>query len=315
MENDYDIIIIGCGPAGMTAAIYAKRAGMKCLILEKMAPGGQISITPLVENYTGFAKIDGFSLGQKMFEQVKSLGIDVEFSAADSIELDGNVKKVKTASKTYKSKVVILAMGASSRALGTQDEKKFIGRGLSYCTVCDGAFFKDKKVAIVGGGNTALEDIEYIYNIAKQVVHINRRAEFRADAQNIQNYQKLLKQKNSKIIPKYGYVVEKLNGDKNLLSIDIRNLETNKIEKIELDGLFVAIGRVPQTEILSKELKLDENGYVIVDEQMKTNIDGVFACGDITHKSLRQIATAVGDGSIAGTYASLCVKKMKAKKR
>ena len=314
MENEYDIIIVGCGPAGMTAAIYAKRAGMKCLILEKLSPGGQIMITPMVENYTGFSKIDGFSLGQKMFEQVKAFGIDVEFCEVHNIELDGKLKKVKTGAKTYVAPVVVLAMGAASRTLGTQEDKKFVGKGLSYCTVCDGAFFKDKKVAIVGGGNTALEDIAYIYNIAKEIVHINRRSEFRADDKNIQEYQKLLKQKDSKIIPKYGYVVEKLCGEKKLESVDIKNLKDGTIENIKLDGLFVAIGRVPQTEILDKELDLDENGYIIVDEHMKTSIDGVYACGDITHKSLRQIATAVGDGSIAGTYASLYVKKIKAEK-
>ncbi len=315
METDYDVIIIGCGPAGMTAAIYAKRAGMKCLILEKMNPGGQMAITPMVENYTGVEKIDGIGLSQKMFEQVKSFGVDVEFLEAHSVEVDGKIKKVQTATKTFTAPVIVLAMGASSRALGTQEDKQFVGRGLSYCAVCDGAFFKDKKVAIVGGGNTALEDIEYIYNIAKEVVHINRRSEFRADDTNIQNYKKLAEQENSKIVKKYGYVVEKLYGNAKLESIDIRNLETNKVENITLDGLFVSIGRVPQTEILNKELTLDDNGYIVVNENMQTSIEGVYACGDITHKSLRQIATAVGDGAIAGTYASVYAKKIKAENR
>lgn len=315
MENVFDVIVVGCGPAGMTAAIYAKRAGMNVLVLEKMMPGGQIAITPLVENYSGFEKIDGMSLGQKMFQQVKSLGIEVEFCEVFNIDLEEKLKKVKTAQKTYLAHAIILAMGAASRALGTEEDKKFVGRGLSYCTVCDGAFFKDKKVAIVGGGNTALEDIEYIYNIAKQVVHINRRSEFRADSKNVETYQKLLKQKNSKIIPKYGFVVKKLYGENKLESIDIINLNTNEIENIILDGLFVAIGRVPQTEILDKELNLDQSGYVLVDEQMKTSIDGVFACGDIIHKSLRQIATAVGDGAVAGTYASVYAKKFKAENK
>ena len=315
MENVFDVIVVGCGPAGMTAAIYAKRAGMNVLVLEKMMPGGQIAITPLVENYSGFEKIDGMSLGQKMFQQVKSLGIEVEFCEVFNIDLEEKLKKVKTAQKTYLAHAIILAMGAASRALGTEEDKKFVGKGLSYCTVCDGAFFKDKKVAIVGGGNTALEDIEYIYNIAKQVVHINRRSEFRADSKNVEAYEKLLKQKNSKIIPKYGFVVKKLYGENKLENIDIINLNTNEVENIALDGLFVAIGRVPQTEILNKEINLDQNGYVLVDEQMKTSIEGVFACGDIIHKSLRQIATAVGDGAIAGTYASIYAKKMRAENK
>ena len=314
MESFFDIIIVGCGPAGMTAGIYAKRAGMKCLIIEKMTPGGQMTITPMVENYTGFSKVDGMSLSQKMFEQTQEMGIDVVFENVLSIELEDKQKVVKTAKNTYKSKVIILAMGASSRALGTHEDKMFVGKGLSYCTVCDGAFFKNKNVAVVGGGNTALEDIAYIYNIASSVVHINRRKEFRADDKNIETYNNLKNEKNSKIIQKLGYVVEKLYGNQKLESIDIRNIETNKIENIKLDGLFVAIGRVPQTEILNKELSLDENGYIIVDEHMQTSIEGVFACGDITHKVLRQIATAVGDGAIAGTYASVCVKKMNVEK-
>lgn len=315
MENVFDVIVVGCGPAGMTAAIYAKRAGMNVLVLEKMMPGGQIAITPLVENYSGFEKIDGMSLGQKMFQQIKSLGIEVEFCEVFNIDLEEKLKKVKTAQKTYLAPAIILAMGAASRTLGTEEDKKFVGKGLSYCTVCDGAFFKDKKVAIVGGGNTALEDIEYIYNIAKQVVHINRRSEFRADSKNVEAYEKLLKQKNSKIVPKYGFVVKKLYGKNKLEKIDIVNLNTNEVENITVDGLFVAIGRVPQTEILNKELDLDQGGYVLVDEQMQTSMEGVFACGDIIHKSLRQIATAVGDGAIAGTYASIYAKKMRAENK
>ncbi|MBR1925557.1 MAG: FAD-dependent oxidoreductase [Clostridia bacterium] len=309
METNYDIIIIGCGPAGMTAGIYAKRAGMKCLILEKLTPGGQITITPSVENYTGFKKIDGIGLSQKMFEQVSEIGVDVVFSECYSVSLKENLKEIKTKSGVFKAPAIILAMGAASRALGTEEDKKFVGKGLSYCAVCDGAFFKDKTVAVVGGGNTALEDIAYISNIAKSVVHINRRSEFRADELNIENYNKLLKQENSKIKQYLGYVVEKLYGDAKLESIDIRNISTGEVKNLKLDGVFVSIGRVPQTEILDSDLKLDESGYIIVNDKMETSIEGVFACGDITHKTLRQISTAVGDGSIAGTYASVYVKK------
>ena len=309
METDYDIIIIGCGPAGMTAGVYAKRAGMKCLILEKLTPGGQVAIIPTIENYTGFKKIDGIGLSQKMFEQVSEIGVDVVFSECYSISFNNGLKEVKTKNQTFKAPAIILAMGAASRALGTAEDKKFVGKGLSYCAVCDGAFFKDKCVAVVGGENTALEDIAYISNIAKTVIHINRRSEFRADDQNIKIYNKLLEQKDSKIKQYLGYVVEKLYGDKKLESIDIRNLADNTVKNIKLDGVFVAIGKVPQTDILDKEVKLDENGYIVVNDKMETSIDGVFACGDITHKILRQISTAVSDGSIAGTYASLYVKK------
>lgn len=311
MEKRFDIIIIGCGPAGMTAGIYAQRAGMKCVILEKMAVGGQVSLTPLVENYPGYENIDGFELSQKMFKQVISLGIAVEFVNAEKIETSGKIKKVKAGDVTYTAPAIILSMGASPRQLGTSNDAKYNGKGVSYCAVCDGAFFKDKTVAVVGGGNTALQDIDYLSLIAKKIIHIHRRSEFRADNVNVQNYEKLTNQKNSKIESYFGYVIENLNGENKLESIEIKNIETGKKEILNVEGLFVAIGRVPQTEILEENIKIDEMGYIVTDEHMKTSIQGVFACGDITHKFLRQISTAVGDGAIAGTSASVYVKNIK----
>jgi len=311
MEKRYDIIIIGAGPAGMTAGIYAQRAGMKCLTLEKMTVGGQIVLTPHIENYPGYKLISGTELSEKMFEQDKSFGMDFEYAEAHKIETQGNIKKVKAGDVTYSAPAIILSMGAFSRSLGVEGDKNYIGKGVSYCATCDGAFFRNKVVAVVGGGNTALEDIEYLSSLAKKVIHINRRSEFRADNVNIQSYNKLAKEKDSKIEAYLGYVVEKLNGEDRLESVDIKNLETNKKETIKLDGLFVAIGRVPQTEILDRELKLDDAGYILVNEKMETSIEGIYACGDITHKMLRQIATATGDGSIAGTSASIYVKKLK----
>lgn len=311
MEKRYDIIIIGSGPAGMTAGIYGQRAGMKCLTLEKMAVGGQVASTPHIENYPGYPAISGVELSEKMFEQDKLLGMNFEFEEAQKIETQGKIKKVKAGNVTYTAPAIILSMGASSRSLGVEGDKNYIGRGVSYCATCDGAFFRNKVVAVVGGGNTAFEDIEYLSSIVKKIIHIHRRSEFRADGVNIQSYNNLVKEKDSKIESYLGYVVEKLNGENRLESIEIKNIETNEKQTLKLDGLFVAIGRVPQTEILDKELKLDENGYIVVNEKMETSIEGVFACGDITHKMLRQISTATGDGAIAGTSASIYVKKQK----
>ena len=311
MEKKYDIVIIGGGPAGMTAAIYSQRAGMKCVILEKMAVGGQVALTPRIENYPGFKVIDGMSLSQNMMEQTIGLGADIDYVEAFDVDFSGKMKKVKTKDVTYVAHAVILAMGASARALGTKDDARFVGKGLSYCAICDGAFFKDKVVAVVGGGNSAFQDIEYLSTFAKKIIHINRRSEFRADNANLETYNKLKNQKNSKIESYLGYVIEGLKGDNVLKGLVLRNLKTNELIEVETDGLFVAIGRVPQTEILDKGLKLDETGYVAVDENMKTNLDGIFACGDITHKTLRQIATATGDGAIAGISASSYVKNVR----
>ncbi len=311
MEKQYDLVIIGCGPAGMSAAIYAKRAGIKVLILEKLVPGGQISLTSNVENFPGFSQIDGMQLGNLMFEQVKKLGVDVKFCEVTKLELLGKTKKITTPKEIFTSKSVVLAMGASPRQLGVLDEQKFVGRGISYCAVCDGALYKNKTVAVFGGGNSALEDVSYLCSVAKQVIHVNRRSEFRADNQNVEIYNKLVSQKPSKVKQYLGFVAEKLYGDKVLESVDLRNITTNEIINIKPDGVFVAIGRVPQTQILENQVNLDENGYVLVDENMQTNVKGVFAAGDITKKTLRQITTAVGDGSVAGTYASDYVKKLK----
>ncbi len=308
MNENYDVIIIGSGPSGMTAGIYALRAGLSVLVFEKMAVGGQTALTQKIENYPGFSEISGFDLAENMYNQLVMLGGKVVFKEVESIVIKDGVKSVLAGGLTYNASAIILSMGASSRPLGTNEDKKFLGKGLSYCAVCDGAFFRDKVVAVVGGGNSALQDIEYLSGIAKEIIHINRRAEFRADAVNTENYLKLLQ--SQKIKQFFGFVIEKLEGEDKLKSIVIKNIKTNEKLIIDVDGLFVAIGRVPQTEII-QGVKLDEFGYIEVDKDMKTNLEGIFACGDITSKTLRQISTAVGDGAIAGTSASVYVKKLK----
>ncbi len=310
MQTNFDIIIIGGGPAGMTAGIYSARAGMQVLLIEKNSIGGQVSLTGSIANYPGFKKIDGFELSQNMFEQMTALGVETLFGSVDEINLADEIKTVKVGGVTYSAYSIILSMGANSRGLDVTGEKNFIGKGISYCAVCDGAFFRNKIVAVVGGGNTALEDAVYLAPIVQKLYLIHRRKEYRADQTAIDEFEKLLDKQNSNITAKLGYVVEEIKGQERVQSLVLRNVETQEREELDVDGVFVAIGRNPNTELLNDAVTLD-NGYVVVDDTMKTNVTGVYAAGDIVKKNLRQIATAISDGAIAGTNASNFVKKFK----
>lgn len=310
MENEFDIIIIGGGPSGMTAGIYSARAGMKVLLIEKMGMGGQVALTSTIANYPGLANVEGIDLSMKMFEQMTALGVKTVFLTVDKIDFEGTKKSVTAGGVTYFGTAIILSMGATSRGLGVKGEKEFTGRGVSYCAVCDGAFFRGKTVAVVGGGNTALQDVIYLNGVAGKVYLIHRRNEFRAEDSVQEEFNRLLNAPDSKITAKLGFVVEQIKGDQRVNGVILRNLETFTLEEIAVDGVFVAVGRNPNTEILDDKIALD-NGYIIVDENMQTNIAGVFASGDINRKKLRQIATAISDGAIAGTNASVYVKKIK----
>ena len=298
----YDVIIVGGGPAGLTAGIYACRAGLKTLLIERMMPGGQIGLTSTIENYPGFEKIDGVDLAVKMHNHAQNAGCEFDFAEVVSFDFDGEEKIVNTHNASYKTKTIILSLGASAKQLQVENEKKFVGRGLSYCATCDGTLYKNKVVAVVGGGNTSLEDCIYLSGLAKTVYLIHRRDAFRGDdtlvkalnatANSNQNIKLLL---NSKVTG--------LVGQDRLQSLQVQDIATGKTQAIDVDGLFVAIGRKPDTEILAGKINLDKNGYVITDEKMKTNLDGVFACGDIRVKSLRQIVTACSDGAIAAISA------------
>lgn len=298
----YDVIIVGGGPAGLTAGIYACRAGLKTLLIERMMPGGQIGLTSTIENYPGFEKIDGVDLAIKMHNHAQNAGCEFDFAEVSSFDFDGKEKVVNTRNNSYKTKVIILSLGASAKQLEVENEKKFVGRGLSYCATCDGTLYKNKVVAVVGGGNTSLEDCIYLSGLAKTVYLIHRRDAFRGDdtlvkalnttANSNKNIQFLL---NSKVTG--------LVGKDHLQALQVNNIVSGKTQTIDVDGLFVAIGRKPDSEILAGKINLDKNGYVITDEKMKTNLDGVFACGDIRVKSLRQIVTACSDGAIAAISA------------
>ncbi len=309
--NDYDVIIIGAGPAGMTAGIYAVRAGMKVLVLESKGPGGQVALTSTIQNYPGVGQIDGFKLGQDMWEQMTNLGVETQFLSVDKINFDTNPKEVVAEGVTFRAPSIILSMGASSRSLGLANEKDFVGKGLSYCAVCDGMLYKGKNVVVVGGGNSAVEDAMYLSNIVGHLTIVHRREQFRADDIEIQRLLKKQSEYKELIDFKMGFVVSKLIGKERLEQIVLRNLNTNATETMDVDGIFIAIGRSPQTELLDGKITLDAQGYIITDENMATNLSGVYAAGDIVHKNLRQITTAISDGAIAGTQASIYAKKNK----
>jgi len=303
MDKVYDIAILGAGPGGMTAAIYAKRSGLDVVIIEKGAVGGAVATTYEVANYPGFIKISGRELSEKMYEHTKSLNIEYIWDEVKKVVPDGEIKEVVCYQNTYKAKVVILGFGASVRKLNLDNERSFVGRGISYCATCDGALFKDRTVAIVGGGNTALEDCYYLSNIAKKVYLIHRRDEFRGD----EILAKQVREKdNIQLVLNSG--VTKLTGEKFLQQIDVTNKVTNETTTLDIDGLFVCIGRGPDTEMIAGDIKLSDNGYILTDENMKTNYDGVYAIGDIRQTPLRQIVTACSDGAIAATKAFEYIK-------
>ena len=291
----YDIIIIGAGPAGMTAAIYAARANKKVLVLEALSYGGEILNTLKIENYPVEENISGFDFATKLYNQVIKLGVEVKLEKVLSINEN---KEVKTNENTYISKSIIIATGLNNRKLNLSLEEELIGKGISYCATCDGAFFKGKDVAVVGGGNTALEDALYLSDICNKVFLIHRRNEFRADPITID---KALNKDN--IIVMYDSIITKINGSNYLESIEVNN------ELLKVDGLFIAIGKIPNLDYLNGLIETNEDGYIKSNELCHTNIDGIFVAGDIREKTLRQLVTATSDGAIAATEAIKYINK------
>lgn len=293
----YDIIIVGGGPAGLTTAIYALRAKKTVLLIERYTPGGQVAQTGKIENYPGFKSIDGIELSSIIFDQASSLGLETVYSDVLEYDILGKVKKVKTYDAIYEAKAIVLALGAVAKELNVENEKKFVGKGISYCATCDGNFFKNKKVAVVGGGNTSLEDCLYLVDIVDKIYLIHRRDEFRGDKHSLNKlfeYKKL-----GKIEFVLNSTVTKLLGENYLTGVEVENKLTKDVRQIDIDGLFVAIGRRPDTNLVQNVISLDENGYIVTDENMCTNIPGVYAVGDVRKKRLRQIVTACSDGAIA----------------
>ena len=291
-----DIIIIGAGPAGLTAAIYACRAEKKVLVLEASAYGGQIINTPEIDNYPAAPHISGFDFATKPYEQAKELGAQIRFEKAVEI-IDGEEKTVVTPKNRYTAKAVILATGSENRKLGLDKEDALIGKGISYCATCDGAFYRGKTVAVVGGGNTALEDALYLADLAASVTLIHRRDAFRAESGTISR----LKQKpNVRFL--YNSTVTALFADKRLTGVEVTNKDGGK-QTVAADGLFVAIGRIPENQNFAPLLTLDDAGYAVADESCMTKTPGIFVAGDARQKQVRQLITAAADGATAATEA------------
>ncbi len=293
----YDIIIVGAGPAGLTAAIYGRRALKSVLVLEALSYGGQIINTLDIENYPAAAHISGFDFATNLYNQVKELGAEVKFEKVTNITDMGDIKKVATAKNEYETKTIILATGADNRKLGLDNEDSLIGKGISYCATCDGNFFKGKDVAVVGGGNTALEDTLYLTDLVNKVYLIHRRDEFRGDPTIVE---KLKEKDNVEFV--YNSNVTKLISNDKLEAIEVTNKDGSKKE-ISVSGLFVAIGKVPENENFKNLISLDDSGYIIASEDCHTNIEGIFVAGDNRVKELRQLVTATSDGAMAATEA------------
>lgn len=293
-KHVYDMIIVGGGPAGYSAALYGARANMDLLLIEKMYPGGQMTQTHQIDNYPGFADgIDGFSLAMQMQKQAEKFGAKTKFDEVINLNLKDDIKEVQTSNETYYAKTVVLAMGASPRTLGIKQEAELIGKGVAYCAACDGAFFRGKDVVVVGGGNTAVADALLLARLAKQVTLVHRKDQLRAekilqqqlmDAQNIQIY--------------WNHEVKDILHDDKVNGIVLQNNVTHEQTTLPADGIFVSIGRVPATSFLS-DIALDAQGYIIANEDTKTSLDGVYAIGDIRTKPLRQVVGAVSDGAVA----------------
>ena len=299
MERSYDVMIVGGGPAGYTAALYCARSGLKTVVLEKLSAGGQIALTEWVDNYPGFDEgIDGFSLGQKMQAGAERFGAVTELAEVQALELTGSIKRAVTDQGVFEAKVVMLATGATPRPLGVAGEEQWLGRGTHYCAACDGMFYRGKTVAVVGGGNTAAADALLLSRVAKEVHVIHRRDTLRATKVY---HQPLMEAEN--VIFHWDSQVESLLTGDTFQGVRLRNKKTGEVSDLSCDGVFVSIGRQPATELVTGQVELDKAGYVVADETTRTNLPGVFAIGDVRTKALRQVVTAAADGAVASYYA------------
>jgi len=299
MKRIYDMIIIGGGPAGYTAALYASRAGLDTLIIEKMSVGGQMALTDIIDNYPGFdGGIDGFTLGMQMQAGAERFGAKTEYGEVLSLDLLPKIKKTVTDAGEYFSRTVVIATGAGPKALGVDREEELVGRGVHYCAHCDGRFYKNKTVMVVGGGNSAVSDALYLSRLAKKVYLVHRRDTLRATKIY---HEPLMEAENVEFV--WNTAVSALQADGRLNAVRVKNLKTGEEREIGVDGLFVSIGRKPATELVSGVLSLDEAGYILADETTKTNVLGVYAAGDVRTKALRQVVTAASDGAAAAHFA------------
>lgn len=298
-EKIYDVVIVGAGPAGMTAAVYASRANLSTLMLERGMPGGQVANTEEVENFPGFDYITGPELSNKMFEHAQKFGAEYKYGDIKNVELDGDIKVIKTTSENILARSLIIATGTEHKKLGIPGEELLSGRGVSYCAVCDGAFFKEKHLVVIGGGDSAVEEGMFLTKYASKVTIVHRRDELRA--------QKILQDRafnNDKIEFIWNTEIQSINGDSKVSSVTLKNKETDEVYDYDADGVFIYIGLQPLTAPFKDLGILTEDNYIESNEEMETPIKGIFAAGDVRVKSLRQIVTATGDGSIAAQNAS-----------
>lgn len=309
-----DVIIIGAGTAGLTAAIYALRAGKSVLVLEQGTYGGQIVNTPKVENYPGIEQISGYEFASGLFRQAEKLGMEYRSEKVTDIRLESSAdtgeelssasvetgnKIVETTEQSYCAKAVILATGAKNRPLGVVKEAEYTGRGVSYCATCDGMFFRGKKTAVVGGGNTALEDAAFLSNYCEKVYLIHRREAFRGEEKLVEE---LRKKDNVEFL--LNKTVQALEGETTLQAVILRDKISGEESRLEVSGLFVAIGQMPENEVFARLVDLDENGYILAGEDCRTSVEGIFAAGDCRRKTVRQLTTAAADGAVAALAAA-----------
>lgn len=294
----YDTIIIGAGPAGMTAALYAARSNLKVALIEGGLPGGQMNNTSDIENYPGYANISGPELAEKMFEPLENLGVEHLYGFVENVEDHGDVKKVITADEEFETRTVIVATGSKHRLLGVPGEEELNSRGVSYCAVCDGAFFRDQDLLVVGGGDSAVEEAIFLTRFAKSVTIVHRRDELRA--------QKVLQDRafaNEKINFIWDSVVKEIKGENRVESVAIENVKTGQVTEQAFGGVFIYVGLDPVSDFVQELQIRDQAGWIVTDDHMKTSVAGIFAVGDVRQKDLRQVTTAVGDGAIAGQEA------------
>ena len=299
MEHIYDVIIIGGGPGGYTAALYAARAGLDVLVLEKLSAGGQMALTSQIDNYPGFESgVDGFELAEKMQAGAERFGAKTELAEVYSAELKDKIKKINTSEGVFLAKTVVISTGASPRELGLEKEQMLVGRGVNYCAACDGMFFRGKKVAVVGGGNSAAADALLLSRICEKVTVIHRRDELRATKIY---HEPLMQAENVDFA--WDSVVTDLIFEDGFQGVKLKNVKTEEEKELSCDGVFISVGRKPATSLLDGQLTLDEAGYIVADETTQTSIPGVFAVGDVRTKALRQIVTATADGANAAHFA------------
>ncbi|MCG8636538.1 MAG: thioredoxin-disulfide reductase [Desulfobacterales bacterium] len=303
--TDYDLVIIGAGPAGLTAGLYAARARMNVLLLEKAVPGGQIIVTDWIENYPGFPEgISGYDLAEKMKKQAEDLGLEIDTAEVQSLNFTDETKEIILKDRTVKAKAVIIASGASPRKLGI-GEDKYMGKGISFCATCDAPFFRDKTVVAIGGGDTAVQEAVFLTKFAKKVYLVHRRDELRAA--------KILQERafaNDKIEFVWDTVATGVDGFFGIEGVNVKNVKTNEASTIKADGCFIWVGILPSTEFVKGAVETDDGGFIIADAKMQTSVPGVFAAGDVRDTPLRQVSTAVGDGAIAAVSAEHYIENL-----